>query len=242
MPSIADWHLARERGIYRIPVRSAPELIRAGRLTHIAFYFPKAFGVEGCTVRWYAPVSSLLIRKRREILPDQPDDPKANTDYFVVGCKGLQELPRVIPSRKPRRLLFIPTTMEKLFSAPEINFLFNDSPLEELMWEELLRAGIPAERQYDVTVGQLRFKLDFAVFCKERNVDIECDGDRYHMTPQAVERDKRRSRLGRSSLYNGGSHQQHANDHEPCERDDQPLRWITGPERSQRIQLRPSAR
>lgn len=193
MPSIADWHLARERGIYRIPVRSAPELIRAGRLTHIAFYFPKAFGVEGCTVRWYAPVSSLLIRKRREILPDQPEDPKANTDYFVVGCKGLQELPRVIPSRKPRRLLFIPTTMEKLFSAPEINFLFNDSPLEELMWEELLRAGIPAERQYDVTVGQLRFKLDFAVFCKERNVDIECDGDRYHMTPQAVERDKRRS-------------------------------------------------
>lgn len=185
--------MARERGIYRIPVRSAPELIRTGKLSHIAFYFPKAFGAEAYTVRWYAPVSSLVIRKRSEILPDQPNHPKANTDYYVVGCKDLQELPRVIPSSKPRRLLFIPTTTEKLFSAPEINFLFNESPLEELMWEELLRAGIPAERQFDVSVGPLRFKLDFAVFCKERNVDIECDGDKYHMASDAVERDKRRS-------------------------------------------------
>ena len=55
------------------------------------------------------------------------------------------------------------------------------------MWAELLRAGIPAERQNDITVGPLRVKLDFAVFCKERNVDIECGGDRYHMSPEAVE-------------------------------------------------------
>jgi very-short-patch-repair endonuclease len=193
MPTVVDWHMARERGIYRIPVRSAPELVRSGKLSHIAFYFPKAFGAEGCTVRWYAPISSLMIRKRSELFPDQPHDPKANTDYYVVGCKALQELPRVIPSRKPRRLLFIPTTTEKLFSATEINFLFNESPLEELMWEELLGAGIQAERQFDVKIGPLRFKLDFAIFCKERNVNIECDGDKYHMAPQAVERDKLRS-------------------------------------------------
>ncbi|MBL0127667.1 MAG: DUF559 domain-containing protein [Flavobacteriales bacterium] len=160
-----------------------------------------AFGAEACTVRWYAPISSLVIRKRKEILPGQPDHPNADTDYYVVGCKDLQELPRVIPSRKPRRLLFIPTTLEKLLTAPEINFLFSESPLEELMWAELLRAGIPAERQYDITVGRRSlprppsrgFKLDFAVFCKERNIDIECDGDTYHMAPEAVERDKRRS-------------------------------------------------
>ncbi len=195
MPSIADWAIARNQGIYRIPVRMAPPMVRTGEITHIAFYQPKAFGVEGFTIRWYAPVSSLMIRKRKEILPDQPHHPKANVDYYVIGCKDLQPLPRIIPSRKPRRLLFIPTTEEKLFTAPEINFLFNDSPLEELMWEELLRAGIPAERQYDITVGTLRFKLDFAVFCKERNIDIECDGDEYHMTPQSVERDKQRSNV-----------------------------------------------
>lgn len=193
MPSASDWRVARERGIYRIPVRSAPELVKSGQLTHIAFYVPKSFGTDGCTVRWFAPIDSLVIRKRREILPELPNDPKAETDYYVIGCKDLQELPRVIPSRKPRRLLFVPTTMEKLMTAPEINFLFNESPLEELMWAELLRAGIPAERQFDIAVGKLRFKLDFAVFCKERNIDIECDGDQYHMPPDAVERDKRRS-------------------------------------------------
>ena len=191
--TVADWHFVREHGIYRIPVRSAPELVRSGTLTHIAFYFPMAFGAQACTVRWYAPISSLLIRKRSEILPSELKHPNAGSDYYVVGCKELQELPRVIPSRKPRRLLFIPTTLEKLLTAPEINFLFSESPLEELMWAELLRAGIPAERQHDITVGRLRFKLDFAVFCKERNIDIECDGDTYHMSPEAVERDKRRS-------------------------------------------------
>ena len=141
-------------------------------------------------------VHSLRIEaflQRSEILPAQPNHPNADKDYYVVGCKDLQELPRVVPSRKPRRLLFIPTTLEKLLTAPEINFLFSESPLEELMWAELLRASIPAERQHDITVGRLRFKLDFAVFCKERNIDIECDGDKYHMSPEAVERDKRRS-------------------------------------------------
>ncbi len=193
MPSIADWAIARENGFYRIPVRVAPEIVRTGEITHVAFYFPKAFGTEGFTIRWYAPVSSLVLRKRIEILPDQPYHPKANADYYVIGCKALQQLPQIIASRKPRRLLFIPTTEEKLFSATEINFLFNDSPLEELMWDELVRASIPAERQYDVTVSDKRYKLDFAIFCKQRNIDIECDGDEYHMTPEAVERDKRRS-------------------------------------------------
>jgi very-short-patch-repair endonuclease len=193
LPTVADWTLVRDKGIYRIPVRTAPKSVSEGTLTHIAFYFPMAFGAEACTIRWYAPINSLVIRKRREVLPDQPMHPNADSDYFIVGCRGLQELPRVIPSRKPRRLLFIPTTMKKLLSAPEINFLFSDSPLEELLWTELLRAGIPSERQFDITVGPQRFKLDFAVFCKECNIDIECDGDKYHMSPDAVERDKRRS-------------------------------------------------
>lgn len=33
LPTVADWRLARGQGIYRIPVRSAPELVRTGTLT-----------------------------------------------------------------------------------------------------------------------------------------------------------------------------------------------------------------
>ncbi|MBK6629499.1 MAG: hypothetical protein IPG35_18245 [Flavobacteriales bacterium] len=76
-------------------------------------------------------------------------------------------LPNPIHSRKPRRLLFVPTTLAKLVTAPEINFLFNDSPLENLLWTRLMDLGIPSERQYEVVVGPARPKLDIAVFCKE---------------------------------------------------------------------------
>ena len=62
-----------------------------------------------------------------------------------------------------------------------------------MLWLQLLEGGIPSERQYEVTVGQGRYKLDFAVFCKDRNLAIECDGDSHHMRRSAVERDKRRS-------------------------------------------------
>ena len=79
LPTVADWHLAREQGIYRIPVRSAPELVRTGKLTHIAFYFPMAFGAEACTVRWYAPISRLVVRKRSEILPEPLTSPKPDS-------------------------------------------------------------------------------------------------------------------------------------------------------------------
>jgi very-short-patch-repair endonuclease len=53
--------------------------------------------------------------------------------------------------------------------------------------------GIPSKSQYEVTVCQGRYKLDFAVFCKDHNLAIECDGDAHHMRRSAVERDKKRS-------------------------------------------------
>jgi very-short-patch-repair endonuclease len=64
-------------------------------------------------------------------------------------------------------------------------------PAERRMMEQ----GIPSERQYEVVVGPSRFKLDFAVFCTDRSIGLECDGDTQHMRRSAVERGKRRSNL-----------------------------------------------
>jgi very-short-patch-repair endonuclease len=96
---------------------------------------------------------------------------------------------------RTRRILFIPTTSEKFFSVKELNFLFNSSRLEDQFWNALLLKNIFAERQYFVTVSNKNFFLDFALFCKDRNIDIEIDGDRYHMEADAVRNDKQRSNL-----------------------------------------------
>lgn len=194
VPSRRDWELIRKEGWYRIPVRTAPAMVEEGCITHIAFYFPSEFGEEKYSIRWYAPVEGITIRTRKELL-DEPQHRNADQEYFVLALPGLSTLPNPIHSRKPRRLLFVPTTLAKLLSAPEINFLFNDSPLENLLWNRLMEIGVPSERQFEVLVGPARFKLDFAVFCKERSIGLECDGDATHMRRSAVEKDKRRSNI-----------------------------------------------
>lgn len=197
MPTPKDMVLARSQGWYRIPVSDrSPLLLRNGKLTHIAFYQPSSFGEDRYTIRWYSPVTSLTVRRRIEVIPDEPHHPNSNKNYYIVGCKDVQELPDPIRSLRPRRrLIFLPTTLKRLLTAKDINQLFNDSPLESLLWNELTKADIPSERQFDVRVGERWFKLDFAVFCKTSNIDIECDGDKHHMDPASVEKDKWRANL-----------------------------------------------
>lgn len=202
LPTRKDLAIALEHGWYRIPVAHAPPIIRKGKATHIAFYQPKAFGDERYMVRWYAPITSLVIRKRSEILPGEPLHPHAAKDYYVVGCAGMQQLAKPIPSMIPRRAIFFPTTLKKLFTATDINYLFNDSPLETLLWHAMLKADVPAERQFDIRIEKQWFKLDFAVFCKTGNLDIECDGEAHQRSPEAVEKDKRRSNLLASAGWN----------------------------------------
>ena len=169
-------------------------MVQDRSITHLAFYFPSEFKEEKYSIRWYAPVEGITIRKRKELL-DDPQHRNAEQDYYVLAVPALRMLPNPIHSRKPRRLLFVPTTLPKLLTAPEINFLFNDSPLENLLWNRLMEIGVPSERQFEVVVGPARYKLDFAVFCKERSIALECDGDAIHMRRSAVESDKRRSNI-----------------------------------------------
>lgn len=191
LPSPKDLRIALEQGWYRIPVTPrAPALIRNGTATHIAFYQPRSFGDDRYTVRWYSPVTGLSVKKRLDLLPDEPYAPNANKEYYRIGCGKMQQLPQPVRSRHPRRVVFFPTTLKRLLTARDINQLFNDSPLENILWNELLGAGIPAERQFDVCVDDKWFKLDFAVFCMKANLALECDSDKHHMNPAAVEKDK----------------------------------------------------
>jgi very-short-patch-repair endonuclease len=192
-----DWALVQQTGIYRIPVRRAPAIVRDGTLTHIAFYFPKEFGDDAFQVKWYGEVNMLRIAPRIEAVPDEPHSPKSHHQYYLIGIRGLIPLEEPFVSLRPRRLLFIPTTEQKFFRplAREINHLFNDSPLENLLWDAFHAQRIPAERQYLVVARKKEFVLDFAIFCKDRNINVECDGDTYHNTKPRIEHDKVRNNL-----------------------------------------------
>jgi very-short-patch-repair endonuclease len=133
--------------------------------------------------------------RRRELFPDLPGDPKAEREYFKIEFHELRPLPDPIISRRLRRILFISTTFLRFQQAQEINDVFHESPLEELLWETFKAERIEAERQYMVGTSSQFFYLDFALFCKQRNIDIECDGDEFHSKLEDVKRDKKRNNL-----------------------------------------------
>jgi len=165
-----DFQIAREQGWYRIPLGKAPRRVAAD---YLAFYQTKTFGDEGWAVNYFAPVRRFHILSRAELLPAEADHPRARERYYKVEIGPLQRLSRPIPSRKLRRITFIPTTLDRLLAAQEINDLWwRDNPQERL-WIALREAGLLVEYRYQT--GEPPAQVDFALFCREGRIAVLCD-------------------------------------------------------------------
>ena len=195
IPSVADFEIAKSQNWYRIPVKTAPRIIKDNSVKLIAFYHTRVFELEKYSIRWYGSVRRISIVKRKQLFPFAPSDEKTENDYYKIEFDPLQQLAIPIISLRHRRMLFIPTTEEKLFSAKEMNFLFNESPLEECLWSEFVKHNLSSERQLFLSLMKNNYFLDFALFCKDRNINIECDGDSFHNNAKNIQSDKKRNNL-----------------------------------------------
>ena len=188
-----DLTYARERHWYRIPVESVEKFLkRRWPPKWLALYQTRAFGAEAYAVNYYAHVENISIVTRRELFPDEPNDKKAEQHYYKLALGELQRWTPPILSRRLRRIVFIPTTMEKFMNAVEINDLYDESPLEDKLWAAMKRLGIHAERQDYVRAGKNDYALDFAIYCANGNIDVETDGDRWHLDAEKSRADNRR--------------------------------------------------
>ncbi|MBI4547949.1 MAG: DUF559 domain-containing protein [Ignavibacteriae bacterium] len=188
-----DLKIALEKHWYRVPVKSAPPILRDLSVRYIAFYQNRSFGEESYQIRWYGEVTHIEIMKRRQLLPAEKLHPNADEPYLKIEVANLKTLPRPIISGRKRPIVFIPTTTTKLLHATEINDLYSDSPLEDKLWNVLKTQEISAERQYFVGRQPHLFALDFALFCKKQNLDIECNGDIYHGDVVRMRKDRKRN-------------------------------------------------
>jgi very-short-patch-repair endonuclease len=194
MNNKADFLTAQNKGWYRIPTKQAPKNLRDGIVNYISFYHTKIFGQDKYTIRYYAKVNNIEIVSRKELFPDEPYNPKkAHKEYYKINFGTLQELEKPIPSHRGRRILFIPTTFQKVMRATELNHLFNESPLEEILWEKFLEHKISTERQFLLQTDEKNWILDFAIFCKNGQINVECDGNEFHTKYDHVIYDKFRN-------------------------------------------------
>ena len=194
MNNLLDFAIARDKHWYRIPVRSPERLLKDRWPPQwLAFYQTKAFGEEAHAVNYYAPVRDIRTVSRLDLFPDTPrNHPKVDRLYDQLLLGDLQTLAEPIISLRLRRVVFIPTTLDKFKAAVEINDLWDESPLEDRLWAIFRQAQIRAERQYPVEIEDHTYFLDFAIFCNQGKIDVETDGDTWHIGPESAQVDRQR--------------------------------------------------
>jgi hypothetical protein len=137
MNSPADLRRAREEGWYRIPVARAPRPLASD---YVAFYLTSAFAEQRWAVRYFAEVLRYELRRRLELLPDEPAHPRAQEWYYCLRLGPLQELEPALPAQRLRRFSFVRTTMAQLRGAADVAQLWR-GPLvpafAPVAWPEL---------------------------------------------------------------------------------------------------------
>ena len=185
-----DFGILSDELWYRIPVDKAP---RRWPPEWLSFYQTKVFGDDRWAVNYYGRVKEIRTVSRRELLPEDPLGPKSDRLYYQLRLHSLERLPHPIVSPRWRRIVFISSTWDKFRRAAQINDLYDDSPLEDRLWEQFRRLRIEAERQWRVNIGRSLYFLDFALFCLKGNIDVETDGDTWHADPRRIPKDNRRA-------------------------------------------------
>ncbi len=112
-----DFERVKHEKWYRIPVDKAPPQIGAD---YLAFYQTGAFGREGHSVRYMAPVIRYSLAKRGDLIPEEGEHPRAGKLYYKISLGELVSTPKPLQARKLRRVTFIPTTVELLREASDV--------------------------------------------------------------------------------------------------------------------------
>lgn len=181
-----DQKLLLRRHWYRVPVEFLPKR----KFQYIAFYQPAIFGVNGKRIEYYGKIRRRKVCRRIELLPNEPNHPRANDLYVKFEFSKINKLPRPVKNIIPRRISFGFTTLKRLFSAHNILQLYGVPSIEQIISGRLKSLGIKAMPQFPISVAGHRFRLDFAIIHDSKRIAIECDNTRAHASKAQKLKDK----------------------------------------------------
>ncbi len=186
----SHFHNLQAKNWYHIPIEHVP---KRWPPEYIAFYQPSAFGEDAFRIRYFGHVKEITKTPYKNLFPNLLESSKSEKIYYQIFIEKLESLPRPIPSRIPRSVVFISTKWHKFIRAEQLNDLFDESPLEDDIWQAFKSAEIFAERQWKEPIGRRFYQLDFAIFCNNGKVDVEADGDTWHAQRHRIQGDNKRN-------------------------------------------------
>jgi hypothetical protein len=148
MKARRDYNIARHDRWYRIPQSRMP-----GGLTieYMAFFLSgSTFRSQSGGIHYYATFEGLELHYRRDLLPEQPDHPRANDVYYKVQLGELLPKDPPILNTTNRRFAFIFTTWDRFFYAKTIPDLYSkDDYFVDRIYHALTSRGVAAERTWE---------------------------------------------------------------------------------------------
>ncbi len=164
-----DFLRVRDEGWYRIPVKRAPDRVAAD---YLAFYLTKVFGPDRWSIPYMAKVKRYRLVRRRDLLPEEADHPRADEWYYKVELGPLERLPHPVPSRRLRRVTFIPTTLHRLLTAQEINDLWLGNALQEQLYRALVAYRLPTAKASGVAESRTTYGAGLTIPCVEGDLRV----------------------------------------------------------------------
>lgn len=123
VPRKRDWKIVQAERWYRVPVRHAPP--GSPDFDWLAFYFTGAFGEDRWAIHYYSAVLGHELVTRRDLIPSEPNHPRACDWYYKLQLGPLQHKVPPIVSPRWHRITFIVTTGDRFMHATEVAELFD---------------------------------------------------------------------------------------------------------------------
>lgn len=124
MNNLADWERVQAEGWYRLPAKRAPD--GSPYFDWLAFYFTKAFGSDRWAIHYYAPILGHELLTRRDLIPAEPDHPRAGQWYYKLQLGAVQhKIPPVVATTW-KRVAFIVTSGDRFEAAATLTDLTRD--------------------------------------------------------------------------------------------------------------------
>lgn len=120
-----DWETIYREQWYRIPAKKAPAAVP--HIDWLAFYFTAAFGSDKWAVHYFAPILGHELLTRAELLPSEPNHPRAGQWYFKLNIGAPQHKLPPIVAENWRRVTFIFTTGDRFEHARTLSDLLSDT-------------------------------------------------------------------------------------------------------------------
>jgi hypothetical protein len=177
MPNPGDLEIAQTQHWYRVPVQRAPTGIHA---EVVAFYFTKSFSPDlRWAIHYYARRTGHELVRRVDLLPDEPDHPRAGEMYYKLQLGPLKRKEPPIISQRWRRITFIQTTWDRFAAAREINDLFSsDDVFVDRVYHALRMRGLQPEREVIIRERNTAYTVDILIPCQDGAVMLSTRDER----------------------------------------------------------------